>query len=101
MMTEQTCPICGVTVLPSARYPRYVCAACAAKACSIDGRPLRFFNLSLSGGFGAEYADTDEPYESSMCFIDGVKCLADEAHMGGIVIRPAPDHRIAGSNTLA
>lgn len=76
--------------MPMARYPRYVCATCAAKARSADGRPLRFFNLSLSGGFGAEYADTDEPYDGSICYIDGVKCLADEARFGGIVIQVVP-----------
>ncbi|CAG1772988.1 hypothetical protein BAC2_03363 [uncultured bacterium] len=86
--TEQFCPICGSAVPPSARYPRYVCARCAAKACSVDGRPLRFFNLSFSGGLGAKYADTDEPYDNSICYIDGIQCLAGEAHMGGIVIQP-------------
>ena len=88
--SEQFCPICGAAVTPLARYPRYVCAVCDAKTCSVDGRPLRFFNLSFSGGFGAEYADTDEPYESSICYIDGVKCLADEARFGGSVIQPVP-----------
>jgi hypothetical protein len=57
--------------------------------CWPDGRPLRFFNLSLSGGFGAEYADNGEPYDSSICFIDDVKCFADEARFGGIVIQVA------------
>jgi hypothetical protein len=88
--TEQFCPICGTAVTPLARYPRYVCASCDAKACSAEGRPLRFFNLSMSGGFGAEYADTDEPYDSSICYIDGVKCHANEARFGGIVIQPVP-----------
>jgi hypothetical protein len=53
-----------------------------------DGQPLRFFNLSWSSGFGAEFADTAEPYESAICYIDGVKSLADEARFGGIVIQP-------------
>ena len=89
MTSEQYCPICGAAVTPVMRYPRYVCAACAPKAKSVDGRPLRFFNLSFSGGYGAEYADTNEPYDSSICYIDGIQCIAGEAHMGGIVIQPA------------
>ena len=87
MLEGQYCPICSVPVVPVARYPRYVCAVCAAKAVDGDGRPLRFFNLSLSGGYGAEYADSSEPYNSHVCYIDGVECVADEAHMGGIVIQ--------------
>jgi hypothetical protein len=90
MSDEQFCPICGVSVALLPRYPRYVCAACAAKAVSLDGRPLRFFNLSLSGGYGAAYADTGEPYDSSICYIDDVKCFADEARFGGMVIQAAP-----------
>jgi recombinational DNA repair protein (RecF pathway) len=90
MMNEvQSCPICGAPVAPVARYPRCVCVTCAAKAVARDGRLLRFFNLSVSGGFGAEYAENHEPYNSHVCYIDGVKCLADEAHMGGIVIQTA------------
>jgi hypothetical protein len=90
MSDDQVCPVCGVPVTPMPRYPRYVCATCAAKAVTSDGRPLRFFNLSLSGGFGAEYADSGEPYDGSTCYIDGVKCFADEARFGGIVIQAAP-----------
>ncbi len=70
-----------------ARYPRYVCAACAAKVVAPDGRPLRFFNLSLSGGFGAKYVAQDEPYDGSIGYIDGVRCFADEARFGGIVLQ--------------
>ncbi len=47
-----------------------------------------FSNESLSGGFIAKYADTGEGRDSHVCFIDGVKCWADEAHMGGIIIQP-------------
>jgi len=89
MSEDQLCPICGVSVVPMARYPHYVCATCAAKAVAPDGQSLRFFNLSLSSGFGAEYADTGEPYDNSICFIDGLKCFAAEARFGGSVIRMA------------
>ncbi len=83
----QPCPICAKLVKPDPRYPRYLCSACAAKAISRDGRPLKFSNEDASGGFIAVYADTDEPYDHGHeCFVNGVKCYADEARFGGIVI---------------
>lgn len=87
MGTGQCCPICSVVVGPHARYPRYVCGACAADARSRDGRPLVFFNADVSGGYRAEYADTREPYGSHECYVRGVRCWADEARFGGIVIQ--------------
>jgi predicted RNA-binding Zn-ribbon protein involved in translation (DUF1610 family) len=80
------CPLCGKELQPVDRYPRYVCPDCGAKACSRDDRPLAFFNLGLSGGYGARYADDGSPYDSHDCFIDGHPCRADEARFGGIVI---------------
>jgi len=87
MGETQDCAICGAEVDPSARYPRYLCEECAARATAPDGRPLRFSNADLSGGYRAEYADTGEPYCSHNCMIDGVACRADEARFGGIVIQ--------------
>lgn len=55
-------------------------------ATSEDGRQLLFFNLGFFGGYGARYKDSGEKYLSHICFINGVKCYADEARFGGIVI---------------
>ena len=85
-MATQHCPICLVEVPASERYPRYICRSCAHKAASTDGRLLEFSNVDMSGGFAARYADTGAEYPSHECFIDGVKCNADEAHFGGIII---------------
>jgi hypothetical protein len=38
-------------------------------------------------GCAAEYADTGEEYPSRECFIDGLRCEAEEARFGGIVIQ--------------
>ncbi len=84
-MTHQ-CPICGKALEAIARYPRYVCEDCAARASSADGRRLEFFNLGLSGGYGAAFADDKSKYDSHDCFIDDRPCRADEARFGGIVI---------------
>lgn len=87
-MTTQTCPICKTTVTPSSRYPKYVCNDCYERASNITGRKLAFYNVSISGGYIAYYADSDnkEEYKSYDCYIDGIKCRADEARFGGIVI---------------
>ena len=52
----------------------------------MHGRPLEFFNLGLSGGYGARYDDNQTSYNSHDSFIDGQACRADEARFGGIVI---------------
>jgi hypothetical protein len=87
MAQEQYCPICNVPVKPSIRYPRYLCNACAVKAKSKDGRPLKFFNESMSGGYAAEYVDTDVSYPSHECYVNEIECYADESRFGGIVIQ--------------
>lgn len=85
-MASQSCPICSADVSPNPRYPRYVCRTCAAKASSAEGRLLAFENASFWSGFAAYYADSGVEYPSHECFIDGVRCRADEARFGGIVI---------------
>lgn len=82
-----SCPICSTPVSHSVRYPRAVCRACCAKACDIQGQKLVFFNLSISGGFGAMIADTKQEYPSHICYIEGNPYWADEARFGGIVIQ--------------
>lgn len=57
----------------------------------MDGRALQFFNIDMSGGFMAQHADDQSPYESHICYIEGRMCWADEARFGGIVIRPTSD----------
>ena len=58
------------------------------RATDEDGRSLSFSNVSLSGGFAALYRDTHEERDNHVCHIDGIKCWADEARFGGIVIQP-------------
>jgi len=82
------CPICGSSIPTSPRYPTAVCPECAGRAVDERGRPLRFYNRSLSGGFQAVYADTGEERIGHECWIDGVRCRADEHRLGGIVVHP-------------
>jgi hypothetical protein len=48
----------------------------------------------MSGGFVATFADDKAPAEAvsrdHIVFVDGLRCWADEARFGGIVVRPAP-----------
>lgn len=90
-MAEKACPICGERIKVNPRYPRQVCATCVERACDEDGRLLWFYNTSLSGGFLARYVDSGEDRDSHVCFIDGVRCRADEARMGGIVVQVAAE----------
>lgn len=85
----QSCAVCKTSVSDNPRYPRYVCQPCAQKVKSQDGRVLLFANSDPAGGFAATYAD-GSPYLSHECFIDGVRCHADEARFGGIVIQVIP-----------
>ena len=75
---------------PQRRFPEGAGCACAAKAASADGRPLRLENESLSGGLQGSYADDGRPYESPECYIGGVRCRAEEARFGGVVIQVVP-----------
>lgn len=85
------CPICSKPQDLNERYPKYVCNTCRETPKSLDGRKLIFFNLSISGGFGARYADSGEEYSSHECYIGDIKCYADEARFGGIVIQVDDD----------
>jgi hypothetical protein len=72
---------------------------CCDKACDDSplerlrqrGRKLNFDNISMSGGFEAIVADTTAKSASYICYIEGVKCWADEARFDGIAIEPHDD----------
>ena len=69
------------------RYPKMLCIECSQLAKDHEGRDLEFYNTHpLGGGFGARYKDTEEPYDSHTCYVNGVKCHVDEARFGGIVV---------------
>jgi hypothetical protein len=81
------CPTCSTALEVNERYPNYVCPECAALASDLLGRKLEFYNLSVGGGYGAAYVNTNEEYPSHECFINGIRCWADEAKFGGIIIQ--------------
>ena len=85
---ERPCPVCGAPASFSERYPRRLCPACVLEATDARGRPLSFSNTSLSGGFEARHADGGAAHDGHECFVRGVRCRADEAKLGGIVVQP-------------
>src|SRR5687768_12477534 len=88
-MRHEPCPICAEAVDYNPRYPQQVCRRCSERATDDLGRAVEYSNIDLTGGICARYKDTHERYNGQVCYIDGIQCWADEAHMGGIVIQKA------------
>jgi hypothetical protein len=86
-MPTDACPICAAPRHANARYPRHVCNDCTSRASSSDGRPVVFRNTDTGDRVEAWYRDSDERYATRECFISGVRCEAEEARFGGIVIQ--------------
>ncbi len=95
----QPCPHCGRPTFYEERYPRAVCQQCGRRTTDRSGRRVTGFNVSMSGGMIAYYADTvdvpdgsgyeecDEVSRTGRCFIDGHPATMQEARFGGIVIQ--------------
>lgn len=92
-MSIQTCPICHTHVQKSERYPKYICEDCKKRAVNSEGLPVKFFNIDFGGGFVAVTIknDIEQKSQDHVCFVDGVKCYADEAKFGGVVVVPMKD----------
>jgi hypothetical protein len=85
----QFCPACKRAVEISSRYPGYVCNACVLSATDQQGRAIEFYNTDIFGhGCRGQYREGGGNYNSNICYIKGIKCEANEAYMGGIVITP-------------
>ena len=84
----QECPICNQSVFLMLRYPNYICVDCIEKygTCTKESRKITFGNKSPLGGF-ISIVD-DNVAEIHTCYVNNVKCYADEARFGGIVIQP-------------
>jgi len=90
---DHFCPACGTILKPFLRYPWHFCRDCVALAVDGTGRPLKFGNTALSGGFAWRYAD--EAPEAAreclgvVCLIGGRPVTVREARFGGVVAEPA------------
>lgn len=80
------CPICRGAVRFDLRYPDALCDDCAARTVDTNGQAVVFYNEGPSGGLIGVYTTTGGPYESTVCYVDGVECRAAERRMGGVVV---------------
>ena len=90
MDPTQPCPLCERPVPATPRYPRLVCGACRDLVTDAEGEPVRFYNVSVSGGLGADYPGDGRPYTTPVAWVRGVRCRVDEGRFGGVVYEPAP-----------
>jgi hypothetical protein len=93
--SNNICKICKTTDVPySPRYPNLVCWTCVKSAVDIDGNKVEYLNIDASGGFKSihhvknklgeiESIEKNDHY----CWINGIKCSAQEARFGGIVLQ--------------
>jgi len=83
----QACPICDEEVKTNPRHPRYLCRARVGWATDENAEQVHFFQSSPDGRYAARYVATGDDYPSHECCVDGVKCWADEARFGGIIVQ--------------
>jgi len=89
-MQLHKCPICDNTKEYSERYPNSVCNDCVSKALDKDGNVVKFYNTEMFGyGFMSIHYINNKKInrEDHECYIDNIKCFAEEARFGGIVIQ--------------
>jgi hypothetical protein len=85
---QQHCPTCYRYVKYNERYRDYICKRCVELATDKQGQLIAFHNITESGhGIQGVYTASGKLYRSTTCFIKAVKCKAEEAYLGGIVIK--------------
>jgi len=94
---EILCPICSESLSTLKRYPLRICWKCINRATDSQGRPVAFFNVNIFGGCKGSYRDTSKAYDSEICYIDGIECIAKEAYFGGIVIQKTQTKQMENS----
>jgi hypothetical protein len=90
------CLICNNEIMSvSPRYPRMVCAQCHVSIKKDEsGYLVEFQNIDLFGGFQSihDINGLKVTKNEHICYINNVRCYADEARFGGIVIQAALEH---------
>lgn len=83
-MNNKNCPICDKNMFTFERYPKMICNECIELAVNKNGESIKFYNVDITGGFISMVNDVKG--EEHECFINNIKCRADEARFGGIVV---------------
>ena len=78
------CPICKV----ESKYatPRFICLECRDKAVDKKGRKIKFYNYQ-GEGYLAVCQETGEESIDHICFVSGVKCIANTHRLGGVEVQ--------------
>ena len=92
--TEHKCPLCSdILTYYTQRYPKMICINCSngnkGKILDSLGNEVTFVNIDIYGGFMSLHKIDDKIVEKKehICWINNIKCSADEARFGGIVIQ--------------
>ena len=83
-MKNKNCPICDKNMMYVERYPNMICHECVEIAVNENGESIKFYNIDHTGGFMSVVNDVKG--EEHECYINNIKCHADEARFGGIVV---------------
>ena len=83
-MKNKNCPICDKNMMYLERYPKMICHECIELTVNKNGESIKFYNIDHTGGFMSIVDDVKG--EEHECYINNIKCRADEARFGGIVV---------------
>ena len=94
---NNSCKMCNVVYkYLMARYPNMICNNCLNNNTILDsmGNIVSFNNLGFSGGFESVHIINNISVTKNEhdCYINNIKCYADESRFGGIVIQIVPDN---------
>ena len=78
------CPICKVESKYATR--RFICLECRDKAVDKKGRKIKFYNYQ-GEGYLVVCQETGEESTDHICFVSGVKCIANTHRLGGVEVQ--------------
>ena len=90
-METVNCPICKQLHKVLSRYKLSICDDCINnfKCYDQNGNIVNFCNESMSGGFVSLHRENgiDVKKQDHICYINNIKCIANESRFGGIIIQ--------------
>lgn len=89
-MHQHKCPICENNMNYFARYPKAVCGDCVELTTDKTGNKVKFYNSDMLGsGFYSVHDIENKKIkkEDHECYINNIKCYAEEGRFGGIIIQ--------------
>ena len=87
-MNYTNCPLCKTDIIKSSRYPKRLCCECSEKTYTEKDEKIDFYNDGLEGGFYSLLNNVKG--EIHECYVNNIKCYADEGRFGGIIINYKP-----------